>query len=166
MTLFSRHSSLHQQCPGWEFNKEDRYADTGAGAVGSQVWWRHTAQTTTAHTQTWSSNEPWWGNQCQEKSSSPPSTAYICAAYMRQWTRSALVQIMACRLFGVKPLPEPTLTYCQLNPWGQTSVKFESKYKNIVCEMEAILSSGRWVKSCNALYLIGPKRRKTCIGVL
>ena len=42
--------------------------------------------------------------------SSPPS-----AAYMRQWTGSALVQVMACRLFGAKPLPEPMLTYRQLD---------------------------------------------------
>ena len=31
------------------------------------------------------------------------------AAYMRQWTGSALVQIMACRLFGAKPLSNPVL---------------------------------------------------------
>ena len=49
----------------------------------------------------------------------PPS-----AAYMRQWIGSALVQIMACRLFGAKPLSKPTLGYCQLNPKEQTSVKF------------------------------------------
>ena len=42
---------------------------------------------------------------------SPPN-----AAYMRQWTGSALVQIMACRLFGAKPLPEPMLTDYQLEP--------------------------------------------------
>ena len=38
--------------------------------------------------------------------SSPPSDAY-----MRQWMGSALVQIMACRLFGAKPLSEPMLGY-------------------------------------------------------
>ena len=43
--------------------------------------------------------------------SSPPS-----AAYMHQWTGSALVQVMACRLFGAKPLSEPMLPYCQLDP--------------------------------------------------
>ena len=42
--------------------------------------------------------------------SSPPS-----AAYMRRWTGSALFQVMACRLFADKPLPEPMLTYCQLD---------------------------------------------------
>ena len=41
--------------------------------------------------------------------SSPPS-----AADMRQWIGTALVQVMVCRLFGAKPLPEPVLTYCQL----------------------------------------------------
>ena len=35
------------------------------------------------------------------------------AAYMRHWTGSALVQIMACRLIGAKPLSESMLEYCQ-----------------------------------------------------
>ena len=43
--------------------------------------------------------------------SSPPS-----AAYLRQWIGSALVQIMACHLFGAKPLSKPLLGYCQLYP--------------------------------------------------
>ena len=40
----------------------------------------------------------------------------ISAAYMRQWIAPALLQIMDCRLFGAKPLSEPTLGYCQSNP--------------------------------------------------
>ena len=48
---------------------------------------------------------------------------------MRQWFGSALVQIMACRLFGAKPLSKPMLGYCQLDPYKQTSLKFESNYK-------------------------------------
>ena len=44
------------------------------------------------------------------------------AAYMRRCTRSALVQIMACRLFGAKPLYKPKLGYCQLDPSEQTSM--------------------------------------------
>ena len=55
--------------------------------------------------------------------SSPPS-----AAYMHQWTRSALVQVMACHLFGAKPLPEPMLAYWRLDFWEQISVKLESKF--------------------------------------
>ena len=43
--------------------------------------------------------------------SSPPS-----AAYMRQLTGSALVQLMACRLFGAKPCSKPILCYCLLDP--------------------------------------------------
>ena len=39
--------------------------------------------------------------------SSPPSAAYMC-----QWIRPALVQIMACCLFGSKPLSKLMLEYC------------------------------------------------------
>ena len=39
-------------------------------------------------------------------------------------TSPSLVQVMACRLFGAKPLSEPMLDYCQLNPWEHISVKF------------------------------------------
>ena len=61
---------------------------------------------------------------CYDKlSSSPPS-----AAYMRHWTDYALVQIMACRLLGDKPLPEPMLAYSQLGSLEQSSVKFGSEY--------------------------------------
>ena len=80
------------------------------------------------------------------KKSSP-----LCAAYVRQWIGSVLVQIMACRLFGAKPLPKPMLGYCRLDPYEQTSVKFHQTTKlfihknaceNIVCEMASILSRG------------------------
>ena len=37
------------------------------------------------------------------------------AAYMHQWMKSALVQIMACCLYGTKPLSKPMLGYCQLD---------------------------------------------------
>ena len=36
--------------------------------------------------------------------------------YMRLKTRPSLVQIMACRLFGTKPLSEPVQVYCQFDP--------------------------------------------------
>ena len=52
--------------------------------------------------------------------SSPPN-----AIFMYWGTGSALVQVMACRLLGAKPLPELMLTYCQLDPQEQSSVKFE-----------------------------------------
>ena len=40
--------------------------------------------------------------------------------YMCNWTGSSLVHIMACHLFGAKPLPEPIMTSCQLDPWQQS----------------------------------------------
>ena len=50
---------------------------------------------------------------------------------------------MACRLFGAKPLLEPMLAYCQLDPWEQISVKFESKYKTFHSE-ECIWKCRLW----------------------
>ena len=52
---------------------------------------------------------------------------------MRQWTGSALVQVMACRLFGTKLLPEPMLAYCQFDFWEQISVKMESEFYHFHC---------------------------------
>ena len=52
------------------------------------------------------------------------NSSSLSAAYMHQWIRSALVQIMTCRLFGAKPLSEPVLVYCQLDTWEHTSMKF------------------------------------------
>ena len=37
-------------------------------------------------------------------------------AFMRHQTRPSLLQIMACRLFGAKPLTEP-MYHCQLDLW-------------------------------------------------
>ena len=80
--------------------------------------------------------------------SSPPGVSY-----MRWWIASALVRKMACRMFGANPLPKPMLVYCLLDPWEQSSVKFESKYnffihenafENVVCEMAAIRSR-KWI---------------------
>ena len=42
----------------------------------------------------------------------------------------ALVQIMACRLFGTKPLTKPAMDYFQLDPCEYISVKFYPKYNN------------------------------------
>ena len=49
----------------------------------------------------------------------PPSAACI-----GQWIAWALVQILAYRLFGAKPVSKPMLFYCQLDPYEQTSVYF------------------------------------------
>ena len=39
-----------------------------------------------------------------------------CAAYMRRWTGSLLFQVMVCRQFSAKPLPEPMLTFLSIAP--------------------------------------------------
>ena len=62
------------------------------------------------------------------------------AAYMRRWTGSALVQVMACYLFTAKPLPERMLTYCQLDTKEQMPVKFKSK----LTKMHWKMSSRKW----------------------
>ena len=55
---------------------------------------------------------------------------------------------MACYLLSAKALPEPILTYCQLDTQEQSSVISQSKYKffieekafeNAVCKIAAIL---------------------------
>ena len=47
--------------------------------------------------------------------------------YMCLWTGSSLIHVMACHLFGTKPLPEPMMAYRQLDLWEQYSVNFLSK---------------------------------------
>ena len=57
----------------------------------------------------------WWRT-------TPPSVAY-----MRRWTGWALFQIMAFRLDGAKPISEPMLSYCQLDPHQHVLMKFYLK---------------------------------------
>ena len=56
---------------------------------------------------------------------SPPG-----ATHMHQWTGPSLVQIIAWRRTGDKPLPEPMLVYRQLDHWEQVSVKIKSEFYN------------------------------------
>ena len=58
---------------------------------------------------------------------------------------------MACRRNDTKPLSEPVLTYCQLDPKEHISMNFirnsnifiqENMFENVVCQMVAILSRG------------------------
>ena len=66
--------------------------------------------------------------------------------YMRQWMCSALVHIMACRLFGSHPLSKPGLGHCQLEQikWNFSQenkiVIYKNAYENIVCGKAAVLS--------------------------
>ena len=47
--------------------------------------------------------------------------------HMRKWMESASVHMMACDLFGCKPISKSMLCYFQLDPQKQTSVKFQRK---------------------------------------
>ena len=76
-----------------------------------------------------------------------PLVPHICG----RWIRSALVQIMACRLFGSKPLSQP------IGPSGTNSSEiliailtfsFKEMHLNVSsAKVAAILSRGRWVNS-------------------
>ena len=44
---------------------------------------------------------------------------------------------MACRLFSVKPLPEPMMIYCQLDPQENISVTFKPEFKKIYFKMSS-----------------------------
>ena len=53
---------------------------------------------------------------CYSLYKSPLNSLRPSDAYMRRQPRPALVQILACRLFGAKPLPEPMLEYLKWDP--------------------------------------------------
>ena len=72
---------------------------------------------------------------------------------MCQWIRSALVHIMACRLFGARPLSKPILVIVNWTLRNKLNSNFNQNTKlfihkdaseNITCEMVAILSRERW----------------------
>ena len=73
--------------------------------------------------------------------------------YMRRQPRTSLFQIMACLLFGAKPLSEPMLEYWTL--WNKLQWNLnqnlnifidENVFENDVCEIAAILSRPQCVK--------------------
>ena len=97
----------------------------------------------------------------------------LSAAYVRRWIRSALLQIMVCRLIGTKPLSGQTFRYSQeLSPgplvyrtkhqwnFNQNRKRFihgnASEY--IVCEMTAILSRGGWANWTTIKHAVWPSK--------
>ena len=77
--------------------------------------------------------------------SAPPS-----AAYMHQGTGSALVHVMACRLFGAKPLPKPMLGYSQLDSEGTNLSEILIKIQNFsFTKMHLKISSSKWRPFCS-----------------
>ena len=67
------------------------------------------------------------------------------------WTGSALVQVMACRLFGTKPLPEPMLVYCQLDSREEISGRFKSPASPFI---QAQITSQRKLQSSASMAFV------------
>ena len=79
-----------------------------------------------------------------EYTSSPPSTAY-----MRQWIESALVQIMACRLFGAKLLSKPML-FLSIGPLGTNFNGILIKIQNFsLTKLHLKIPSAKWRPFCS-----------------
>ena len=88
-------------------------------------------------------------------SNSAVNSLRLSGTYMPQYNILTLVNIMACCLFGTKPLSEPMLSFCQLDPrnilqWNfiQNSKVFiqGDALEHVDCEMVAILSRPQCVK--------------------
>ena len=54
---------------------------------------------------------------------------WLSDAIWRHISWSILFQVMACDLSGAKPLPEPMLNYCQLDPREYILMKFYLKVR-------------------------------------
>ena len=76
--------------------------------------------------------------------------------YMHQYNIPTLVQLMACRLFGTKPLSQPKLPYCQLDPKEHISVKFYLKFNFSFKEIHLEMSA-KWRPFCLSLNVLTTK---------
>ena len=72
-----------------------------------------------------------------------------------------MVRIMACHLFGARPLSKPRLGNCKLDPRNKLQGYFnknktcfihENASENIICKMVAILSRGGKVNTAVLAY--------------
>ena len=82
----------------------------------------------------------------------PINSSLPCATYIGQWTVLILLQVIACHLFGIKPLPEPTMIHCQLEPekklqWNLNQTTKIFLLENVVCEVVTISSWGSCVNT-------------------
>ena len=78
------------------------------------------------------------------------SSSPLSAAYMRQWIGSALVQIMACCLFGAKPLSKPICwVIVNWTPGDKLQCNFDKKIQNFAfTKMHLKMSSAKWWPFC------------------
>ena len=95
----------------------------------------------------------------------PFNPSPLSATYMRRWTGSALVKIMACRLNGAKPLSELVLTYCQLyhKETHFNEILFEIQIFSRKCTWKCRLEDGGHFVSasmcCNGGHILTLSRR-------
>ena len=78
-----------------------------------------------------------------KNTSSPPS-----AAYMRHGSWSALVQIMACRIFSAKPLSKPHWVIVNWNLGNKIQWSFIKIYKFSFSKMRMKMSFAQWQPFC------------------
>ena len=88
---------------------------------------------------------------CQEVSR---HKVYDAILHHKTWTM--LVYVVTSLLFGVEPLPELIMTYCQLYKQAQTSLKWDSKYiveeianENVFWKMVGVVFMPRHILKTN-----------------
>ena len=74
------------------------------------------------------------------------NSSTLSDAYMRQSIGTGFVQIMACRLFGAKPLSKPVLGYCQLDPLGANFSEISIKIQNFSFRKMHLRNGGHFVQ--------------------
>ena len=79
--------------------------------------------------------------------------------------KTSLVQIMTCRLVGAKPLSQPKLVYCQLDPWNlnrNTKIFIHYRIFNVFAPKQGDYHL-KWVHSCNTVFNdLTPKHNTDC----
>ena len=95
---------------------------------------------------------------------------HICVKY----TKSPLIQIVACRLFVAKPFPEPLQAHNQLDSREEISIKiiikiwrfsFKKIWKKKPCKMAAILSRPQCVTMYTSIIMRGVLFTPPCLAL-
>ena len=71
-----------------------------------------------------------WITTTKQSTTKPCAYFLGYTVYIRQWTKPWLVDVMACHVFGTKPLSQPMLPNWKLNTNEHFSVKFYWKFES------------------------------------
>ena len=85
---------------------------------------------------------------------SPPRRTNSLTPTSAYMGKSWLVQLTACCLFYVKPLSEPVLTYCQLDPKKKFSMKFKSFHSGNCTRKFRLHNDGHFFSRANSICTI------------